>query len=149
MSALALPPGGGRVIPQGIAIKVDHGQSEDFALFESDLPPGWDGPPPHLHRVYDEAFYVLDGTVAFSLDGVSAEHGVGSFVFVPRGIPHGFANPSDAPARVLVITTPGALSLVENICHLLDGGGAPDPGAMAALYRTHHSEILAPTGSAS
>ena len=107
MSAYALPPGGGRIFGPGIQAKVEYDQSDDFAVFESALPPAWDGPPPHLHRAYDEAFYVIDGSVAFSLDGTTTDCPAGSFVFVPRGAAHGFGNPTPVPARILVITSPG------------------------------------------
>src|SRR3954465_8016157 len=69
MSAHVLPSGGGRSFGPDINVKVEYGQSDPFAPFESQLPPAWNGPPPHRHRIYDEAFYVIDGTVAFSLNG--------------------------------------------------------------------------------
>jgi quercetin dioxygenase-like cupin family protein len=31
----------------------------------------------------------------------------GSFVFVPRGVPHAFANPEPGPARILIIAVYG------------------------------------------
>ena len=39
-----------------------------FALIENENPPGV-GPPPHVHRNEDEAFHVLEGRVAFEVDG--------------------------------------------------------------------------------
>jgi mannose-6-phosphate isomerase-like protein (cupin superfamily) len=146
MSATALPPGGGRTFGPGIHAKVEFGESDDFAVFESVLPPDWAGPPPHLHRAYDEAFYVIDGSVAFTLDGRTTDCPAGSFVFVPRGAAHGFANPVPAPAKILVIASPGAIRLVESIYQLMEQGGPPDLNAMAALYADHQSEILAPAG---
>ena len=142
MSAHVLPHGGGRTFGPGINVKVEYGQSPDFAAFESELPPAWDGPPPHLHRVYDEAFYVIAGSVAFSLDGDTRDCPAGSFVFVPRGAAHGFDNPAGEPARILVITSPGAIQLVEAIYDVMSHEGPPDLEAMAALYASHQSEIL-------
>lgn len=144
MSTHALAPGAGRSFGPGINVKVELGDSADFAMFESALPPAFDGPPPHVHRVYDEAFYVLDGSVAFSLDGHTTDRPAGSCVFIPRGVPHGFDNPGDTPAKILVITTPGAIALVEDIYRLMGGDGPPDPAAMAALYARHQSEIAVP-----
>jgi mannose-6-phosphate isomerase-like protein (cupin superfamily) len=142
MSAHVLPRGDGRSFGPGINVKIEHGQSDDFAAFESELPPSWDGPPPHLHRVYDEAFYVISGNVVFSLDGDSRDCPAGSFVFVPRGVAHGFDNPAGESARILVITSPGAIQLVEAIYDSMSHGGPPDFEAMAALYARHQSEIL-------
>lgn len=142
MSVHVLPPGGGRSFGPGIRAKIEYGQSDDFAAFESELPPTWDGPPPHVHRSYDEAFYVLDGSVEFFCDGTVRDCSTGSFVFVPRGAAHGFGNPAPAPARILVITSPGAIRLVESIYEELGRGGPPDPAAIAALYARFDSEIL-------
>ncbi len=144
-STVTLPPGGGRSFGPGIAVKVEAGQSDDFAVFESELPGAWDGPPLHLHRAYDEAFYVIEGSVTFSLDGTARGCPAGSFVFVPRGATHGFDNPSPSGARILVITSPGAIRLVENIYELLAAGGQPDFAAMASLYAGHRSEVVTPT----
>ena len=101
MNALVLPPGAGRRFV-GITVKVDIGQSPDFIAMESVLPPRWDGPPPHLHRAYDEAFYVIDGSVRFTLGGHAHDCEPGAYVFVARGTQHGFANPGGDPAKVPV-----------------------------------------------
>ena len=50
MSAHILPPGAGRSFGPGIRTKIEYGQSDDFAAFESELPPKWEGPPPHVHH---------------------------------------------------------------------------------------------------
>ena len=70
MAGYVVPPGGGRSFGPGISVKVEPGASPSFAIFESILPPFWPGPGLHLHRAYDEAVYVLEGTVTFTLDGV-------------------------------------------------------------------------------
>lgn len=144
MSAEMLPPGGGRSFGPGIQAKAEFGWSDDFAVFESALPPAWTGTPLHVHRTYDEAFYVLGGSVAFSVDGVTRDCPTGSFVAVPRGSTHGFANPAPTEARILVISSPGAIRLVEEVYQLLEKPGEPDPATMAALFAQHASEIVAP-----
>jgi uncharacterized cupin superfamily protein len=48
------------------------------------------GPPPHYHLNEDEAFYVLEGRVAFLLNGEWHEVGPGSTAFMPRSIVHTF-----------------------------------------------------------
>ena len=63
------------------------------------------GPPLH-HHDFDEAFYVLEGELTFQLRDEVVRAGPGDLVFAPRGVPHTFANLSDAPARQLIVCTP-------------------------------------------
>ncbi len=76
-----------------------------FSMVEAYTAPGA-GSPPHLHREDEETFYVLEGTYAFTLDGETLMRGPGSVVHVPRGVAHAFANPGDAPARMLILNWP-------------------------------------------
>ena len=77
-----------------------------FDLLEVTVRPGG-GPPEHLHRRNDEAFYVIEGAIRVKLGADVFTAGSGSFIFVPRGTPHAFANTSAEPARALVVITPG------------------------------------------
>ena len=145
MTLLTLRPGDGRIFGPGLTAKLEYGQSPDFAVFEGELPPASDGPPPHVHRIYDEALYVLAGSVTFSSDGNSQQCPAGSFVFVPRGSAHSFANPEATSARVLVVTTARAIQLVERAETLISHDGAPvDVAAVQALFASHDSELLGP-----
>lgn len=78
----------------------------DFSLMERTLPPGGRRPPPHRHTNCSEAYFVLDGVVAASVDGRDLTIEPDGFVLVPRGTPHTFGNSSDAEARLLVIHAP-------------------------------------------
>ncbi len=66
------------------------------------------GPPRHLHTREDESFYVLQGYLDVECGDDRFEAGPGSFVFLPRNIPHTFRT-VDGPATALVIGTPGGL----------------------------------------
>ena len=68
-------------------------------------PPGG-GPPPHYHLNEDETFHVIEGRVAFLLNGDWNEVGSGGTAFMPRGIVHTFKNVGDQPSRMLNMTTP-------------------------------------------
>ena len=63
----------------------------------------------HVHATEDEAWYVIDGELRFSLDGTLHSATAGAFVFVPRGSPHCFQNVGSAPARLLVLFTPSGM----------------------------------------
>jgi quercetin dioxygenase-like cupin family protein len=77
-----------------------------FSVVEGTSAPGT-FVPPHLHLRQDEMFYVLEGTYEFELEGRNVAAPAGTFVHVPRGTMHGFANRSDRPARIANYHTPG------------------------------------------
>lgn len=76
-----------------------------YVLSEARVLPGG-GPPPHIHHREDEAFFVLEGEIAFMLGDNKVVGKAGAFVQGPRGIPHAFKNESSAPARMLIFVTP-------------------------------------------
>jgi mannose-6-phosphate isomerase-like protein (cupin superfamily) len=75
-----------------------------WSLFEEEVPIGM-GPPPHRHD-WDEAYYILDGDIDFTIDGAPVRSSTGDFNYLPRGTVHGFKGASDAPARVLIFAAP-------------------------------------------
>jgi mannose-6-phosphate isomerase-like protein (cupin superfamily) len=79
---------------------------QDFSLMERTLPPKGRKPPAHRHTNCSEAYFVLDGQVAFELDGESLTGDSGDFLLVPRGAAHTFGNESSAAARLLVLHSP-------------------------------------------
>lgn len=86
-----------------------------FSMFEGIIPPGG-GPPPHRHLWEDEAFYVLEGSVAFTIEGTLAEAVPGSFIRLPRGMLHSFKNNGTTPARLMFITIPGGFEKFLEAC---------------------------------
>lgn len=78
----------------------------DFSLMERTVPPGASTPPPHRHVNCSEAFFVLEGTITFWLDGTSRSGGAGDFLLVPRGAGHTFGNQGSQTARLLVLHAP-------------------------------------------
>jgi quercetin dioxygenase-like cupin family protein len=88
-------------------IKVTTAQSGGrFSLVDCVLPR--DVPvPPHVHADQDETFYILEGALAFRIDGRACTARPGDVVFVPRGTPHEFSTSSATPARYLFLHSPG------------------------------------------
>lgn len=60
-----------------------------FSLFEAKGIPGME-PPPHTHTNEDESFYVLEGTLLFTIGGEEVKATAGDYVFMPRNIRHQF-----------------------------------------------------------
>ncbi|MFE1589115.1 cupin domain-containing protein [Streptomyces sp. NPDC059402] len=77
-----------------------------LAIAESVLAPRTQGPPQHRHAQHDEGFYVLSGTVRFTVGNDDYDATAGTLVMVPPGTPHTFANPTDQPAVMLSTFTP-------------------------------------------
>lgn len=77
-----------------------------FGLIESTVAPGF-SPPLHVHHREDESFWVLEGEVTMRCGERTFHAGPGSFIFLPRGVPHTFVVESDTPARWLTLITPG------------------------------------------
>jgi quercetin dioxygenase-like cupin family protein len=79
-----------------------------YALVEALVPPGG-GPPPHIHRREDEAFYVLEGSLTFQSDGQTLAGTPGAWITLPRGSLHSFRNTGATPARMLILVAPAGL----------------------------------------
>jgi len=110
-----------------------------FELFQ-EVRPSLGGPPPHVHREHDEAFYVLEGRYRFVRDAEEVELGPGSFIYVPRGTRHAFST-LEADARTLILIVPAGLEgfFREMGVHL--AAGATPAEAMRALSATYDSHV--------
>jgi quercetin dioxygenase-like cupin family protein len=63
-------------------------------------------PPNHTHATEDEIFYVLKGELTFLCGGESFDVSEGGFIYLPRGIEHGYTIRSDDWVRLIVVTFP-------------------------------------------
>ena len=106
--------------------------------------PGAPGPKTHFHRSISESFFVLSGEVRL-FDG---EHwitsGAGDFLYVPVGGLHAFSNPSDAPASMLLLFSPGAPreEYFEKVAAMATRGG----DEFAEFLVRHDSYFVDPDG---
>ncbi|HEY4359889.1 MAG TPA: ester cyclase [Bryobacteraceae bacterium] len=117
-----------------------------FSLSEHlTLPVGLESPY-HTHSREDESFYVLAGHVAFLCDGKWIDAGPGSFVFGPRGIPHGFRVEGDAPAQMLLLCAPAGFEhFMEELSEPLDSAPVPpDFGKVATAAARFGIEVHGP-----
>lgn len=143
MTAVVGPGQGHRLTARGsvMAFKAVGAQTGgDFSLMERTLPPGGRMPPAHRHTNCSEAFFVLDGTITFWLDGAEQSGGPGDFLLVPRGSAHTFGNRSAEPARLLVLHAPAADGYFEELHHLWAGDRPPDRAQERALMSRHGME---------
>jgi quercetin dioxygenase-like cupin family protein len=77
-----------------------------YGLFRWDMTAMSEGPTPHFHRTFSEAFYVLDGQISL-FDGTGWREGrAGDFLYIPpRGV-HAFRNDSGAAVSMLILFAP-------------------------------------------
>jgi quercetin dioxygenase-like cupin family protein len=66
------------------------------------------GPPRHVHTYEDESLFVFTGELAVECGADQFRAEAGAFVFLPRGVPHGFHS-VNGPATGLLIATPGGI----------------------------------------
>lgn len=78
---------------------------ETVWLVAVQVPPGFEGPAPHVHDG-DQLYYVLEGRLTVQLDGGEHEAEPGSLVFIPRGTAHQNRNRGDAPELHLDLLVP-------------------------------------------
>ncbi|MHB2166562.1 cupin domain-containing protein [Alsobacter sp. R-9] len=107
--------------------------------FETNSAPG-QFVPVHIHPTQDEFILMLDGVLDLKLDGVWTQARAGDLVRMPRGIPHGYFNKSDQPARALFWVSPSRkLEALFDALHDLT-----DIPRIIALSQEHEVDFLPP-----
>ena len=102
-----------------LASKQDtEGQEYTFQSGEEGM-----GPPPHSHG-WDEAFFVLQGSVDFTFDGNTERCMPGTLVFVPGGTIHAFKY---GPGGGEMLEVTGAGSMATQMFTAVDEEVPPGP----------------------
>lgn len=115
-----------------------------------------DEPPRHVHHREDEAFYVLEGEITCYVGEETYEAGPGTFVFLPRDVPHSFTGETDV-ARVLVLVVPGGFEEFFRTPQFSEPArtpelpppltGPPDVEALMAEMERYGCETVGPPGA--
>ncbi|MHB8644252.1 MAG: quercetin 2,3-dioxygenase [Thermomicrobiales bacterium] len=123
-----------------------------FGLIEQELSPGF-ATPLHVHHGEDEPFYILEGEITFRCGERTMVAGPGAFVFLPKGIVHGFTVTSETPARLLQFNFPAGIEhfFVEAgepaPARTLPPPGPPKLDKVLALAERYRFEIVGPPPS--
>ncbi|MGA5133619.1 cupin domain-containing protein [Streptomyces olivoreticuli] len=97
-----------------------------LGVAETILAPHTAGPPQHRHAQHDEGFYVISGTVRFTVGENNYDAAAGTLVMIPPGAPHTFANPGDQPAVMLTTFTPDLyLQYFRDLRDMITAGQEP------------------------
>ncbi len=108
------------------------------------------GPPLHVHRAEDEAFWILEGQLTVRCGDEEFAAGPGSFVYTPRSVPHTFRLDGGTPARLLVLLTPGGgEGYFVEAGRPAAGPGLPPPAPpdvaeLAAIGAKYYQEFIGP-----
>lgn len=112
---------------------------ESTFAFETNSEPG-EFVPVHVHPTQDEFILVQDGELDLKLDGEWTKAKAGDLVRMPRGIPHGYFNKSDKPARALFWVSPaGKLKELFEELHEMT-----DIDAVVKVSAAHDVDFLPP-----
>ena len=112
---------------------------EDTFAFEANSEPG-QHVPVHIHPTQDEFILVQEGELELKLDGVWSTAKAGDLVRMPRGIPHGYFNKSDKPARALFWASPARQ--LKELFEALDN--LEDVQRVVELSAEHEVDFLPP-----
>jgi quercetin dioxygenase-like cupin family protein len=128
--------------PTSIRILEDGSNTEHrLGLAEITIPPNVAGPPQHRHSQHDEGFYVLSGTVRFTVGQDDYNAAAGTWVMVPPGAPHTFANAGDEPAMMLNTFTPDLyVQYFRDLKAMVESGEQLSPDTVTAVWRKYGTE---------
>jgi len=142
MDAVILLPEQGERIEAGASIAVMKATAQTtggaFSMSEATLPAGMNGPPPHAHSFTTDTFYVLEGTLHMIVGDREIDAPAGSYVLVPPGVMHTFANTSEERVRFLNINAPGGWeNYLRDLADAMRSGsmpGTPEFAQVVAKY---------------
>jgi mannose-6-phosphate isomerase-like protein (cupin superfamily) len=139
----------------GVSIRILLSSAQtggQFSMIEGIVPPGGDGGL-HVHHREDESMHLLDGELEVTIGEQVFMLAAGESYFAPRGIPQRLRNIGIAPARALVVTTPGGFDQFIARAGTAISENAPPPVAvpptpeqikqLLALAETFGIEIIA------
>lgn len=110
------------------------------------------GPPPHVHHLEEEQFYVLEGELTICVGDETFQLMTGDFVHIPRETVHSFKNGA-APARLLATFAPAGIEgffreVGEPVIDRLESPPLVTPDTIARIiaaeaggWKVHHDTL--------
>jgi mannose-6-phosphate isomerase-like protein (cupin superfamily) len=94
---------------------------------EYTAPPGFPGPPLHVHPGFDESFLVVNGELVIQVREEAIKLSPGAAAYVSGGTPHTFSNPGPHPVQFMLVCSPGGWE------HFFRAVAAGDEATIAAI----------------
>jgi quercetin dioxygenase-like cupin family protein len=124
---------------------VDGSKDGSLGVFELEVPPGSNVPPPHSHTNNEEIVYVLEGRLRYSVNAEHLDLSPGETMFTPRGAVHGFSNPFEKTARALIMMSPDVgAQYFKDVAEIVNQPGPPDKAALLAVMSRYGLVLPAP-----
>jgi quercetin dioxygenase-like cupin family protein len=141
--AAVVQPGEGRAVDLGVLSMRLMAGGEDMpgrgftlAEFSGSQSGAWT--VPHLHRTFEESFYVLDGRFVFTVGEEHWDATPGTYILVPRGTAHTITA-EEGGGRFLTLMVPGGLEDMFFELGQLGPDALRDPVARAAVSARYDS----------
>jgi mannose-6-phosphate isomerase-like protein (cupin superfamily) len=129
---------------QAVVLASGAQTQDSFSILRTqNEPPGF-GPPLHIHHDAAEAFYVLRGEYRMFVPSGEYRCGPGSFVYVPRGVPHTFQVVSEVPGEKLNLFAPSAMVSFFSALAEAEGAGDVTPDMLEQIALASHMEVVGP-----
>lgn len=111
-------------------------------VYEFEVPPHSPGSPPHTHSQEDEYFFVTSGELSVLSGSEVLTLQEGDFAALNRGNAHMFWNASDAPVRMIMMTTGGSfeqfMASVAPVLATASPADAAEAGAVIGALAAEH-----------
>ncbi|UYQ93189.1 cupin domain-containing protein [Chitinophaga horti] len=100
------------------------------------------GPPLHLHPHQDETFYIVEGRYLFQVGEEQFTLQAGDTIFLPRNVPHTFAQLTDQGKMFFFFQPSGKMEDFFRAIGALKGVPTPEEGAR--IFAAHDMKVVGP-----
>ncbi|MFN4144655.1 MAG: cupin domain-containing protein [Runella sp.] len=100
------------------------------------------GPPLHIHPNQDEVFFILEGTYKFQVGDETHQLGIGDIIFLPRNVPHTFAQLTDNGKILFFFQPSGQMEDYFRAIGKLKAPPSPQEGAK--IFADHDMKVVGP-----
>lgn len=123
-------------------IKVSHKDTNgDLTVFEF-IGNEKGGPPLHIHPNQDEIFFITDGEYLFQVGEDKHQLKAGDTIFLPRTIPHTFAQLSEKGKMFFIFQPSGKMEDFFRTISMLTAQPSPEQGAK--IFANHDMKVVGP-----
>jgi len=129
------------IVGEKITVLASGAQTGSYEVFHQAGPEG-SGPPPHNHP-WDEAFYVIQGEIAFGIDDASLVARPGTLVHLPAGKTHWFRFGAGGGEMLSLTSREGASHMFVEFDREISPT-SPDLGRLVEIGQRHGLTVPPP-----